>query len=319
MNACPRCETASAVGDIRCAVCALALVAHERRDADVAQILRCQECGAALRYSAELQAARCGFCGSALKLETPVDPIEQAELAVPFVVGPERACAVLRAWLGRGGFFAPRDLQSAARLEAVLPLFWAGWLVDARAVVSWTADSNAGAGRSSWAPHAGQAPMNFERLLVSASRGLLHHETAVLAAHTNLAPAEPTPRGPASAMVEQFDAQRSAARRFVTGAIEATAAALLQRGTIPGTRFRHVRVAVLLEGLATRRVVFPAYVLAYRYDGKLFRAIVHGQDERCVFGAVPRSYWKLVLILLAVVVGVVVLFVGLALLVSANG
>src|SRR5262249_46489934 len=153
-------------------------------------------------------------------------------------------------------------------------------------------DSDAGSGRSSWAPHAGQTPLSFENLVVSASRGLSYAETGMLATYTKVALAERGFRGPPGAAVEQFDAQRSAARKIVALAIEATAAAQLQQGAIPGSRFRNVHAAVLLEGLSTRRFLLPAYVLAYRYDNKVYRAIVHGQDARCVFGSAPRSYLK---------------------------
>jgi hypothetical protein len=281
------------------AMAAIARVAEEH-----AQILRCDDCGAALKYSAEHQGIKCAFCGSNLKLETPTDPVEQAEFAVPFHVTPEQAHGVLHAWLGRQGFFTPSDLQHAAKLESVRALWWAAWLVDARTLVSWTADSNAGSGRSDWAPHSGQHPMTFERLVVSASRGLTFEETARLVSHTNLATAQRGYTEGAGPTIEQFDAQRSAARRTVVAAIEATAAAQLQNGVIPGSRFRKVQVAVLLEGLMTHRFLLPAHVLAYRYDGKLFRAIVHGQDMSCVFGAVPRSIWKILL----VVAGVVAVF-----------
>jgi hypothetical protein len=304
---CARCNSPCPLGDIRCAICGSALpVPNQALTRAVAQILRCEDCGAAIKYSAEQQTAKCAFCGSALKLETPVDPIEQAEWIVPFAVAPEQASAVLRGWLGRQGFFTPSDLQSAARLESVKPLWWATWLVDARTLVSWTADSNYGSGRSAWAPHAGQTPLTFQNLVVSASRGLTFDETAVLAGRTSLASADKTFRGPSSATVEQFDAQRSAARKIVVAAIEATAAAQLQQGTIPGSRFRQVHVAVLLEGLTTRRFLLPAYVLAYRYDKKLFRAIVHGQDAECVFGSVPRSFWKIALVVVGVLALVVV-------------
>jgi hypothetical protein len=314
---CSRCQSPCAFEDIRCAVCGIALALPQQAFARaVAQILRCEDCGAALRYSAEHQTAKCGFCGSALKLETPADPIEQAEWIVPFSVPPEQASQVLRAWLGKQGFFTPSDLQSAARLESIQPLWWATWLVDARALVSWTADSNYGSNRSDWAPHSGRTQTMFQNLVVSASRGLSLHEAARLSPYTNVASADRSFRGPGGATVEQFDAQRSAARKIVVAAIEATAAARLQEGAIPGSRFRNVHVAVVLEALTTRRFLLPAYVLAYRYDKKLFRAVVHGQEAGCVIGSAPRSVWKIALVVLGVIFLIVV---AIAIVAVVNG
>ncbi len=70
----------------------------------------------------------------------------------------------------------------------------------------------------------------------------------------------------------------------------------LQGGTIPGSRFRNVKVSVLLEGLRTRRVALPSWILAYRYRGAPYRAVIHGQNASCVTGQAPYSMPKLLLL-----------------------
>ena len=50
------------------------------------QILRCTDCGAAIAYDANKQAPACGFCGAVMKVEQPIDPIEVAQLRLPFSV-----------------------------------------------------------------------------------------------------------------------------------------------------------------------------------------------------------------------------------------
>ena len=211
------------------------------------------------------------------------------------------------------GFLRPKDLATESVLATLTPLYFCTWLVDTEALVSFTADSDAGSGRSSWAPHAGQVAMPFRALMVPASRGLQHAECARLAPHYDLAalrPAEGPP--PAGTLVEEFDVQRSMARRRVIEALESEAAARLQRERIvPGHRYRNVNVSALLRGLRTRRVLFPAYVLAYRYKGKPYRAIVHGTEASCTFGDAPVS-WRKVLGIVAAVLLVLVAIVALA-------
>lgn len=290
---CSRCNTPCEPEDIRCPVCAGALPPlNGLKTEAIVQILRCEECGAALRYSAEHRGITCAFCGARLAIETPEDPIEQAEWTLPFDVSAERARQVLVQWLGRQGFFTPSDLQRASVLETLHPLWWAAWLVDARALVSWTADSDAGAARSSWAPHAGQTSLSFENLIVSASRGLNASEAARLSPWFQISRAQRT-EAKKNAGVEEFDAQRSSARKIVAAGIETSVAATLQKGVIPGSRFRNVHVSVLLESLMSRRFSLPSYVLAYRYNGKVYRALVHGQNADCVFGSVPYSAAKI--------------------------
>jgi hypothetical protein len=316
---CARCATPLEPGDLRCCICGLTAPAEAAAlGRPVVKILRCTECGAAVAYAAEVGAPRCAFCAAVMKIEEPVDPIEQADLFIPFQVSPDQAHGLLRAWLGTLGFFRPSDLASAAALESLKAIFWAGWIIDADALVSFAADSDAGARRSSWAPHAGQTQLRFENLLVSASRGLTLAETFRLTPFYNLAAAAREPRGPSQGtLIEQFEAQRSAARRTLIEAIQGTAAARLTQGYIPGRSFRNVHVAVVLHGFSTRRVALPSYILAYRYRDKVYRAIVNGQDGRCVFGDAPYSVGKIALVVGLVLAGIAALL-GITFLIASR-
>jgi hypothetical protein len=317
MTACTRCETVLEDGDLRCAICALPVPAAARAsDAKpYAQVLRCAECGAAVAFSPEARAPRCGFCGHAMVIEQPIDPIETARLRLPFSVDRDAAETALRGWLARRGWFAPRALSDEAVLESLTPLSWAAWLVNAEALVTWTADSDAGADRSAWAPHAGQVSLAFRNIVVSASRGLREAEARQLIPYYALGSAVGADRalgaGEVASMIESFDAQRSAARRYVQDHIEAVAKVRVEP-QIPGRRFRNVRVACLLERETTERIALPAWVLAYRYRGNPYRAIVHGQRPEVVLGTSPVDWAKVgklaaALALLATLVALLVL------------
>jgi hypothetical protein len=280
-------------------------VVSERAEASV---LRCDNCGAAVRYEIATQAPRCAFCGAVTHIERPEDPLEEADFYVPFAVDPATAHAALRGWLGSLGFFRPPDLASQATLLSLKPLWWVAWLCDVEALISWTADSNFGTTRSEWAPHAGQNTLRVSSLLISASRGLTYAECAALAASFNLSMARPEPYGPPGAVIERFDVQRSAARQQISSAIDRSIEAQLKNGIIPGSRYRNLHVATLLSSLHTRRFALPSYVLAYYYRGRLYRALIHGQDARCAVGDAPYSLLRIALV--AGVVGLgVILFV----------
>jgi hypothetical protein len=313
---CTRCESPIEEGDLRCAICALPVPAPPAADAAArpvrAQVLRCTECGAAIAFSALAQAPHCAFCGATMKVEQPVDPIEAAQVRIPFEVDRGEAEAALRGWLGRRGFFAPKTLKDEAVLESLTPLCWAGWLVSADAAVAWTADSDAGARRSAWAPHSGQVSLRFDAICVPATRGLDHVECQLLVPYYDLTKAidvaAPAIPGEVPATIESFDAQRSAARAMIQRAIEATAKTRIER-YIPGRRFRNVHVACLLESQTTHRVALPAWVLAYRYRDTPYRAIVHGQRPEVVFGSSPKDWVKIA----AVVLGALAALAALAL------
>lgn len=314
---CHRCGSPTEAGDLRCAICSLPLPAQARVDGAVlAEVLRCEQCGAAVEYDVNVQAPKCGFCGGVAHLERSEDPIERAELYLPFAVDPNTAQQALQRWLSGLGWFRPSDLATGATLHSLKPIWWVGWTFDCESLVSWTADSDYGASRSAWAPHSGQSPLTLRSVLVSASRGLSQEETAQLAPRFHLAQAQPSPHAMQGAIVERFDVQRSAARAIVARAIESSAAAHAKQW-IPGSTYRNLHVSVLLKRLFTRRYAFPSYVLAYRYQDKLYRAIVHGQDASLVIGKAPYSLWKILLVVLGVGT-LLTIVLAIALLVMAN-
>lgn len=321
---CSRCASPVEDGDLRCAVCALPVPAS-RAPVEKARVLvlRCTWCGAAVAFDANHGAPACGFCSSVMTVEQPVDPIEAATLRVPFTVPRERAEEALRGWLGKRGYFAPKALRDEAVLESLTPLCWAAWIVHAEARIAWTADSDEGAHRSRWAPHAGQTTMSFDGIAVPASRGLRHDECARLVPYYDLAQAvgvnEPAIPGEVPAMIESFDAQRSAARQHVHRAIDELAKSRVQEREVPGRRIRKVHVACLLERQTTTRVALPAWVLAYRYRGSPYRAIVHGQRPDIVLGASPIDWAKVARLAGSILLGILAAVVAIVLLTGCGG
>lgn len=313
IGTCERCHSVLEQGDLRCAICSLATPAHDQGDAAQApearvHVLRCQGCGAAVNYDAQHRAPACAFCGSVMEDEELADPPEQCEAHLPFRVTRAQAADALGDWLGSRGFFRPSDLARGARLEKLQPLAWVGWVFGARCYATWTADSNVGAWRSAWAPHSGEAELEFHALLVSASRGLKDEEVDAIAASYDLAVRHPEPERELAGLavsLETFDVQRSAARRRITAAVEATAANEVAAHHVPGTRTRNVHVSALLSSLDTERLSFPAWVLAYRYDQKLYRVVISGQDATAITGEAPLA-WGRVLLVIALAVFVVV-------------
>ncbi len=316
---CSRCGTPLEDGDLRCCVCALPVpTAANVVERARAQILRCTECGAAIAFDANKQAPSCGFCGATMNVEEPVDPVEVATRRIPFAVDRGTAETQLRSWLGSRGFFSPKSLRDEAVIESLHPLYWAAWIVDTQAAVSWTAVSDAGSQRSDWAPHSGVVSMAFDNVVVPASRGLRLEECIALVPSYDVSRVVPVGAERSTidqdAVIESFDAQRSAGRQQVTAGIEATARKRLER-VIPGSRYRNLHTACLLERLTTDRVALPAWVLAYRYRGAPYRAVVHGQNPSLVFGSSPTDWTKVALVvggIIAAIAAVIALVVVLS-------
>jgi hypothetical protein len=296
LESCARCESPIEGDDLRCPICFQAVPAGRATDRPEAkvEVLRCQGCGAAVSYSEKARAPKCAFCGSVMHLETPSDPMEQTRHFLPFTVSREQATEAYRGWLGGLGFFRPSDLASSARLESLRALWWVGWVFLADALVSWAGDSDFGRRKADWAPHAGQLDMPFRDILVPATRGLSEAEATHLTSSYRLDSARDRPEGTGGEpTVEQFDIRRSAARQRVAEAMAHLAEHRVKDGFIPGSRFRNFSAAILLRRLVTRRYAFPAWVIAYRYRGRLFRTVISGQDPTRVLGRAPYSAWKI--------------------------
>jgi len=293
---CARCDSPIEGDDLRCPICHQAVPAGQPADRSEAkvEVLRCEGCGAAVSYSETARAPKCAFCGSVMHLETPSDPMEQTRHFLPFTVTRQQATEAYRHWLSGLGFFRPSDLASSARLESLKALWWVGWVFLADALVSWAGDSDYGRRKAEWAPHAGRVEMPFRDILVPATRGLSQAEADHLTSSYRLDSAREQPEGAdGETIVEQFDIRRSAARQRVSEAMARLAEHRVKDGFIPGSRFRNFSAAILLRRLVTQRHAFPAYVIAYRYRGRLFRTVISGQDPTRILGRAPYSGWKI--------------------------
>ncbi|HEY0253504.1 MAG TPA: hypothetical protein VGC41_18345, partial [Kofleriaceae bacterium] len=81
---------------------------------------------------------------------------------------------------------------------------------------------------------------------------------------------------------------------------------------VPGSSVRNINVSCMLQNQTTDRVALPAWVLAYRYRGSPYRAIVNGQRADQVFGNAPKDWTKII----GIVVGALALIAGIILLIE---
>jgi hypothetical protein len=148
--------------------------------------------------------------------------------------------------------------------------------------------------------------MSARNVVATASVGLTRPECDALVPSYRPDDATDAPRDRAGATIERFSVQRSAARRIIADAVVRHAIdEAIER--IPGSSRRKMSAVVLPTRLTSRHFAFPAYVLAYRYRDKLYRAVVHGQDVDCVIGQAPIAWTRvaLVLAIAIVVIGVI--------------
>jgi DNA-directed RNA polymerase subunit RPC12/RpoP len=282
--------------DLFCANCGREAPCLEDREARPAQRTStynfgCQGCGASMSYDASAQALRCPFCGS-----KKLDPQQDVQVLAPKLVVPfqlDRAAALrrMRHWLGRG-LWRPANLAASAVVTKIAKVYVPYWVFQANTVTQWTADSDrvpSGA-RGDWVPMSGAHEATYTGLLIGASSALTPNETAAICPF-DLAHGVPAAQLDLdSVTVEQFRVQRKYARPLACAEFQA-----LERNAcaacVPG-RHRHLKLNVRLENLTSEPVLLPVWIMAYTYQGRLFRFLVNGQTGRATGGA-PISWLKL--------------------------
>jgi predicted RNA-binding Zn-ribbon protein involved in translation (DUF1610 family) len=312
-----RCETCGAMVDVEdlfCANCGTevpdAKQHGQARVATAAKNFGCRSCGATMNYDAAAKSLKCPFCGSVDLVEDASSGVLSPELVVPFVFDRAQAENRLRAWLG-SSFWHPSDLRSMAQLTELKPVYLPFWIVSTRVRTHWSADTSRtpiGA-RGNWFPLYGRGERTYENLWVPAGGAIRPDElNAIL----------PFDLGPAVApekvdlvdiTVEQFSVSRRYARPLVQTLLESLESQAVS-GQLPANS-RHIHVNVLMQDAASKPVLAPAYVMAYRYRNGVYRSLVNGQDGRAT-GTSPFAMWKLSGILAIVILLILIaLYFGL--------
>jgi hypothetical protein len=231
------------------------------------------------------------------------------ELVIPFTIDRSQAEQHLREWLG-SSFWHPRDLRAAAQMTELRAVYVPFWIFSTRVHTHWTGDTSrtpSGA-HASWYPVYGWAEHDYDDLWIPASSGVpLAELHAVLPFDPSTAVA-PDKVDLVDITVEQFSVSRRYARPLaqrLVASLETQAAAR----EIPGSS-RNVHVNVLMEGATSRAALAPIFVMAYRYQGALYRYVVNGQTGKAT-GSAPTSMGKvgsIVAIVFIVILIVVLVF-----------
>lgn len=305
-----RCETCRALldeEDLFCANCGTESPVG-RRDVALTKLTSahnfdCQGCGASMSYDASAKSLRCPFCGSTSLSEQPDAQVLAPRWVAPFVVSREQALATLRQWQGKG-FWRPSDLAAISRVEQLQPVYVPYWVFSARTHTYWTADSNVTppGSRAGWFPLTGEHRGEYSGLMVGGSGALTQAETQALAPFRLDDVLPPEQVDLENAIFEQFRVQRKYARPLACEGLESLEREAC-RALVPG-QARNVKVNLLIDGLSSEPVLFPIWIMAYRYRDQVFRFLVNGQTGRAT-GQAPTD-WRKVWLFVALIVGAVV-------------
>lgn len=276
---------------------------------------QCTGCGASMSYDASAGSLRCPFCGSTQLEERKDAKILAPKAVVSFAIGRDRAEASMRHWLGQG-FWRPGDLARTASVVGMQAVYVPYWVFAADTHTYWTADTSqtpAGA-RGDWFPMTGEHHDRHAGLLVGASGALTPAETAAICPFDLALAVPPGQVDLDNVTVEQFSVNRKYARPLARMGIEQLVAQTCDDQYVPG-RCRNMKVNTRIENLTSEPVLLPVWIMAYRYQERVFRFLVNGQTGRAT-GQAPISLRK---VFAAIGIAVAVVAIILLFAVAARG
>jgi hypothetical protein len=244
-----------------------------------------------MSYDASAGALRCPFCGSTELVKQPDAKEIAPEGIVPFAIPREQAVAAMRKWLG-SSIWRPGDLSEQALIVSMTPVYVPFWVFEAQTHTYFCADSShtpRGA-CASWYPVSGQHEGTYDGLLVGASAVLTTAETMAICPF-DLAPALPPEKVDLqNATFERFSVPRKYARPLASQGFETLESQECEQ-LVPG-RARNVHVNVRITDLSSRPMLLPVWIMAYRYQDRVFRFLLNGQTGRAT-GQAPVSWYRI--------------------------
>lgn len=286
--------------------------------------VKCQSCQAISVFKPEHVAQNCDFCGSPALL--PYDEIKapiRPESVLPFKLSETEVRDRVRGWY-RSRWFAPNRFKTRAFTDTLHGLYLPYWTFDAQVAAEWSADAgfyyyttesytdSNGRERTRqvqhtrWESASGALQHFFDDELVPASRGVPAHLLRNIEPFPT-AKLVPYDAGYVSGwIVEQYQIDLLAAATHSREAMGAKLRALCAE-QIPGDTYRDLQVAADYSAQTFKHVLLPIWLLTYQYGARTFRIVVNGVTG-AIDGRYPKSWTKIALLVLAILIALLIVF-----------
>ena len=310
-------------------VAALRNVQGEARGwARTKRMIKCNSCQAISVFDPAKQAKSCEFCGtSAIVDYDETDDVIRPEGVLPFQVAEPKAREIIRAWYGKL-WWAPNALKNKAMTDTVKGVYLPYWTFDALVDARWTAEAGyhyyetesyydngeqktRQVQRTRWEYASGSLNHFFDDTLVCGSKGV--HPTLLRA----IEPFPTTDTG--GKALKAYDAAYVSGWTVERYQIDLIAAAKLSRERmggetrqlcsqqVPGDTQRNLQVNADFSRQTFKHILAPVWLLTYTYSAKDFQVIINAVTGK-IEGEYPKSWVKITLAVLAVIIVALVFF-----------
>lgn len=293
--------------------------------------LQCGNCGAELVVDGTQRTATCPYCASPSVIERPASHERPAPtFSLGFALDGERARAAVRRWQTSRGFFADSGIASA-EIDAIRGIYVPAYLYSAFARSSYSAEIGENyqetqtyttmvngkmqvrtrtVTKTEWRSLAGAHAAYVLDVIVTASRALGNPELERLEPFDLRALRRYTPALLSGWIAEEPTLGPAECLHLARGEANGRIGQMLN-AFMPGDSHRGLTYSFQLEHETADLVHVPVWVLAVRHHPEKppLRVLVNGQTG-LVFGVAPRSWWKIALVALVVVLALAGLFLA---------
>ena len=333
---CPRCSRRARTGQPFCELCGFGLLKPEERKPETPQrSAHCESCGATVLIPENERTATCAFCGApyVAASEAAQDRM-RPEFVLPFAIKKADAQQSFKVWIGRSGWFTPRDLSIQSRMEELRGVYIPFWSFSMRSESDWSAQigehwyetvvetyTTTENGKTvtrtrtrqvqhtEWYPLSGRFHQFHSHYLVSASNGLPQGVADAVGPFPVEEVTRYAPHFLSGWLCEEYSVARDeaaqvSAKKFEEQERQAIAAFL------PGDCHSSLQVATQFFDTTEDLILLPIWIFAYTYHGKTFRYVLNGatgkqQGDKPVSGARIAILVLLVILVAALVVSAV--------------
>ncbi len=292
--------------------------AHLATMAPQALEVNCAACGSSVTFQPPEVAGSCPFCGSAIVAQAKAaDPLVAPDAVLPAKISKQQAQSSVKDWLS-SRWFAPNALKTMARQEGINGVYLPFWSYDANTssdymgerginrteTESYTDSQGNRQTRSrtvtDWYPCAGHVDVNFEDVLIAASRSVQENKLNGLQPWglEQLQPYEP-------GYLAGFKAQRyqvelpdgyNEAKQVMEGGIRNAVCR-----DIGGDEQRVLSLQTMYSNVGFRHLLLPVWIGAYRFQNKPYQVVVNAATGH-VQGERPYSAIKIAMLVIAILI-----------------
>ena len=279
------------------------------------QQLSCQRCGAVSLWPPEQKAVECPYCAShqliaSAETEGLVDPQAIAVMQVE----EKEAIRRVQEWFGRG-WFAPDDLNKAAKRHILHPAYYPFWTFDGTLEMHWSCEVNEGGSNQyqNWVSRTGVECELFNDVLISGLKRLKFKDLRRLGPYNLMDVVEFKPEYLAGWPALTYDQPLARASLLARERVVQDVRRNLSDRVMPGQQKRRLQTSgVNWSDMTFKYVLLPLWIGTYHYQGKPYQVLVNGQTGK-VSGEKPRDMLKTILIITSVIASLLVVLAFLAL------